>query len=156
VGDFDGIESAETSGRLPNIVPGRYVFEIQALKMIRSRTKGSMFIAEFRVAEALGTNANEVGSLCSWIVKMSLDNAKGNIKGFVAALLNEPNTNVTSAMCEDLVAPDQIARGRKIRGDASVIKTKAGNDFTLVMFSPFESAPVEAPVPAAVPSSKKK
>lgn len=135
--EFAGIETAEVSGKLPNLRAGTYLFQIDAVKMVKSRSKGAFFVVEVTILEAQGEGANEVGSRASWMVKMSLDNALGNIKGFVAALTNEPLTAVTSSLCDELVAEDQPAKGERVRAHAFIIKTKSGNDFTKVDFSHF-------------------
>lgn len=146
--DFDGIEVAQSSAKLPNILPGTYVFEVEALKLVTTRSKGKMFIAEFKVADA-SSGGNPVGTKCSNVIKMSLDSALGNIKGIAAAVLSEPEKTITGQTVDQLVSDANPAKGVKVRATASMIKTKAGTDFTLVSYAPFEGAAAATPPPQA-------
>lgn len=147
---FAGIENAKTSERLPNIRPGLYTLQVQALKAFTSRAKGPMFVAEFSVLESSGPDANAPGSSASHIIKMSLDSALGNIQGLMAAVLNVPTEKVTESICDEAVSAkgSELVKGAKVRAEATVVKTKAGGDFTRVRYRPFE-APAQAPKAAA-------
>lgn len=141
--DFDGIESAVVSQKLPPIRPGTYVLEVLALKKVMSRTKGKLFIAEYKVTEAQGEMANPVGTSCSHIIKMSLDNALGNIKALTAAIVGEPVATVTGKMCDALVSEKNPARGKRVRAQGGEITTRAGKPFTLVVYEPFATTPTK-------------
>lgn len=133
---MDGFDDAKVFEKLPHINPGNYLLEVEALKITPSRNKGPMFIAEFKVIEADGPGANPPGTQCSDVIKMSMDSALGNIKGLVAALINEPSTAISQAMAEKLIAPENPAKGEKVRLEAFLTKTKAGADFTAKKYSP--------------------
>lgn len=135
--DFDGIENASVSQKLPPLQPGTYTLEAEAFKMITSRTKGKLFIAEYKVLEAQGPNTNPVGSRCSHIIKMSLENALGNVKALTAAVVGEPEEAVTTKMCDALVSDKQPGKGKRVRAQAGSITTRAGKPFTLVNYSKF-------------------
>lgn len=137
--DFSGIENATSTARLPAIRPGLYTMEVLSFKIVNSRAKGKMFIGEFKVLEAAGANSNEVGTTCSQVIKMSLDSALGNIKSVAAAVSGEPEKNITAQMCDALVSDKNPAKGVKVKAEASLTKTKAGNDFTLVKWSAVEA-----------------
>lgn len=139
MGDFDGIENAYTSEKLPPIRPGRYLLEVKRLKMFNARDKRRFFLADLQVLESSGANANEVGSLASWMVKMGTDLSLGNVKGFAAALLGEPEAKISTENCNELVAEDNPAAGERVRADAFIIQTKAGKDFTKLKFTPAET-----------------
>lgn len=136
--DFAGIEDAQSSPKLAPIRKGLYLLEILALKKVQSRSKGKMFIGEFKVHESAGEGANEVGSSTSHVIKMSLDSALGNIKNLAAAAVSEPESNVTSAMLDKMVSDNQPAKGVKVRAEAIEITTRAGNPFTLVKYTSYE------------------
>lgn len=138
--DFSGIENASSTTRLPNFRPGVYTLEVQAFKLVNSRSKGKMFIGEFKVLESSGSQANEVGTSVSQVIKMSLDSALGNIKTIAAAVSGEPEKNITAAMCEALVGDKNPAKGVKVKAEASLTKTKAGNDFVLIKYAPVDAA----------------
>lgn len=99
-----------------------------------------MFIGEFKVLESSGSQANEVGTSVSQVIKMSLDSALGNIKTIAAAVSGEPEKNITAAMCEALVGDKNPAKGVKVKAEASLTKTKAGNDFVLIKYAPVDAA----------------
>lgn len=134
--EFSGIENASSTARLANLRPGVYVLEAQAFKLVNSRAKGKMFISEWKVIEASGSEANEVGTSASQVIKMSLDSALGNIKAIVAAVSGESEKNITSAMCDAIVSEKNPAKGVKVRAEATLTKTRAGTDFTLIKWAP--------------------
>lgn len=136
--DFSGIENAQVTARLPNLRPGVYTLEVQAFKLVNSRSKGKMFVGEFKVLESAG-GGNEVGTTASQVIKMSLDSALGNIKSIAAAVSGEPERSITAQMCDALVSEKNPARGTKVRAEASLTKTRAGNDFTLIKWSAYDT-----------------
>lgn len=146
--EFEGIEQAQVSQKLPNVQPGQYVFEVEALKIVATRTKGKMFIAEFKVVESTGALANAPGTKCSNVIKMSLESALGNIKGIAAAVLDEPEKMITSKTVDGLVSEANPAKGTKVRADASTITTRAGNPFTLLKFSAYSGTSTATAPPA--------
>ena len=77
------------------------------------------------------------GSVISWLVNMEQPSALGNVKGFAMALLPDtPEDDLDESAMEQLVGPDQPAAGIRVKADAVNIKTRAGNDFTKVNWSP--------------------
>lgn len=159
---FTGIENAKTSEKLPNITPGKYLLEVDAIKAFTTRSKGPAFVAEFKVVESEGEGANPVGTRCSFYVKLSLDSALGNIKGLAAALQDIDTKSVTQAMVDKITTTDQNPKpspaiGTKVYADAFVIKTKEKKDFTLVQFSPYRNvSATAAPVSGETSSTKAK
>jgi hypothetical protein len=143
---FAGIEQAKVTEKLPYINPGRYLFEVEAIKVIASRNKGDMFVAEYLVLESDGEGANAVGSRTSHVMKLSADSTLGNIKGLVAALVGKPADQVTSAMADELVAADNPAKGFKVRAEAFSTTTKAGDPFTAIRYTN-ASKTEESPLP---------
>lgn len=148
---FAGIEQARTSDKLPYIQPGNYLLEVESIKLVDSRTKGAIFCAEFKVLDAKGEGANPIGSRCSHLIVINgNDSALGNIKSFVQALTGD--TNITKAMVDALVGPENPAAGETVRAEAFLTKTKRGTDFTRVSYSPAESAAAPAPAAEAKPT----
>lgn len=147
MGYFDGIESAQVLEKLPNLAPNcSYVLEVITNKVIKSRSKGLMAISEFEVKEAKGEGANAPGTKASVVVKLSLDSALGNIKGYISGLLDEDAKNITSDMVDKIYSPENPAKGNTVRCYTSLTETKEGNPFTLHRFSPYTTS---TPVPAA-------
>jgi hypothetical protein len=136
---FVGIENANPTEKLPHLRPGVYVLEVKALKYIPNSRKGALSIAEFEVVEAQGEGANEPGTSASHVIKMSLESALGNVRGLVAAVSNTPVKSVSRKDCVEAFGADNPAKGVKVDAEAFVTKTKAGTDFTLISYAPYES-----------------
>jgi hypothetical protein len=149
--DFAGIENAKTSEKNAHLAPGcSFVLEVMANKKFKSRKGETWFAAEFSILEASGPDANPVGSVASYLVKMTgNDSALGNIKGYVAALINEPPTKVDAKMCEELVGVENPGQGTKVRVTTVATKTGKGGDFTLHKFSPYIESASSTVIPAA-------
>lgn len=149
--DFAGIETAKTSDRLPNLAPGcSYTLKVKSNKKFKSRKGETFFAAEFTILDAVGPNANSIGTDASWLVKMTgNDSALGNIKGYVAALIKEPVTKVTAAMCDELVADSNPAAGNTVRVTTLLVPTKKGTDFTIHSYSPDTGASTATAIPVA-------
>lgn len=146
---FEGIEKAQSTQKLPHIKPGKYVFEVLALKWIPNSRKGALSVGEFKVIEAIGEESNEVGTSCSHVIKMSLDSALGNVKSLVAAISGKAEADVTAKDAQDAFATTNPAAGVRVNVEAFVTKTKAGTDFTLVTYQPYSTSATPAPVAGA-------
>ncbi len=111
-------------------LPGKYLVQIDACKLITSRKKELLFIVE---ADNLESNNPQrpVGQRCSWIVKVGSDAGPGNIKQFIAAVCNEKVDEITEEVADLVVDEKQNPlNGRLVYLDAVIIQTKAGADFT--------------------------
>ncbi len=147
MGSYDGIEEVSAPvNRLPFIRPGRYTLEVTAIKEQKSvKSSKKWFIVEYLVKAAAGTGANEVGTECVHMIQLGLETSLGNVKGFVAALLDEPSTSVKGKEVQALVdSQGKDAIGTLVTASAQNIKTKSGADFTKVQYSPSHSAPVSS------------
>lgn len=111
-------------------LPGKYLVQIDACKVITSRKKELLFIAEGDNLES-NNEQRPVGQRCSWIVKISSDAGPGNIKSFIAALYGERPESITEEVADMIVDEKQNpANGRLVQLDVVIIKTKAGTDFS--------------------------
>ncbi len=138
MGLFKGIEKEKASGGGNYLTPGNYTLEVSEVKTFSSQQrKGRMyFCAEFAV---LSTTSPDFapGDQVSWLVNMDQPSSLGNIKGFATALSNDMSEDdVTEEAMEHLISSENPASGTRIKANAYVIKTKAGNDFTKVSWSP--------------------
>lgn len=134
---FVGVENAKTSEKLPYFEPGRYLLQVEQIKVFDSRSKGPMFVAEYTILENEGEGSNEKSSRAAHLIKLrGNDSALGNVKGLVGALTGEGPGKVTQAMCDKLVAPDNPAKGAKVKAFVYVTKTREGNDFTMIQYEP--------------------
>jgi hypothetical protein len=139
---FAGItkESATRSGRY--IQPGRHILTVREIKLFESSQKKGrwFFCVEADVDEyvpEVESPTYSTGSVVSWLVNMEQPSALGNVKGFAMALLPDtPEEDLDETAMEQLVGPEQPAAGIRVVADAVNIKTRAGNDFTKVNWSP--------------------
>jgi hypothetical protein len=103
---------------------------VDSLKMIQSRKGDDLFIAEFDIVQS-EVDTRRPGTRMSWVANLSKhDAAPGNVKLFLATLMDVPLDQVDSDGAKFACSTDNPCRGRLIRLEASTIKTKAGGDFT--------------------------
>ena len=159
---FAGIENVEVFGGSQNMRAGDHVVKINQIITHQSRAKSGVvyMIAEVEVIESIGgraTTAKEVGDpilsiphaageTLSWLVDLTQDMGKSNARGFGLAVAKamakrdglDPSPirikAITIPVMEELVSPEQPARGVTLRADAFMILTRAGNDFTRVIW----------------------
>lgn len=158
---FSGIDKAEVYGSGANIRPGDHRFRVVELVTHRSRKKSGIvyFVAELEVLESVGgrptsakelpegqkhplSEAHRVGETVSWVVDMSQASALSNVKGFALALAPDASegditeeTMLALINNDAKVGPVQPAAGIEIRGDAFMVLTGKGNDFTKIRWS---------------------
>lgn len=133
---FDDIEGAQArqSGVYP--VAGVYpVLFVDVLKMIKSRQDDTIFIAEFDIVKS-EVEARPAGTRMSWAVNFRHDAAPGNVKAFLAALMNVEPEKIDKDGAKMAVSSKNPCHGRLIRLEASMTKTKRGNDFTICDWRP--------------------
>jgi len=138
---FRGIKGAQVTGGGAYILPGKHLLEVQACKLIESTKQNTdMFVAEFEVVES--TNDEMVpGTHRSWVVNFAHKPALGNIKGFLAAAFQCPDSEIDEEVCFGAVAvpekgEDHMMAGIKVRCEANTIQTKSGNPFTKCTYFP--------------------
>ena len=143
---FEGIEEAQVGQGGVYFLPGKYVAKILKCITLKSRKREDLFIVECEVVES-DVPERKPGTRASWIVNFKQDAALGNIKGFIAAANGiNPGTEdlvreeVDSEVCEYSVSPENPLAGILIRLVAVNKKTRAGGDFTLHLWEPYEPA----------------
>lgn len=115
------IAAAKASKAGNYIKPGKYVFEIQ--KLIADKMRGgNMFVVEMTVVSAQQTDPayspNVVGSSVSYVVNMDKDSGMGNVKSFIMAVLDVPETEVTAEAVVELLGPSEPLRFARIADEA--------------------------------------
>ena len=134
MGIFDAISEATVYGGGRYITPGKYDLVVKELKTFESTKDPGRhyFAAELEVADTNSDDYRE-GDVVTWLVDLSKSPAMNNILQFALALSPE-NTkeDISPSVMEELVSPGQPAKGIKMRADAFITKTRAGNDFTKV------------------------
>jgi hypothetical protein len=133
---FDKIANAEVSKRGVYPVPGAYpMLYVDVLKLITSRNDDLLFIAEFDIIDSNVTERPS-GTRMSWSANLKHDPAPGNIKAFIAAVMDRPPEEVTSQAASMACSDKNPCHGRLVRLEASITTTKAGNAFTVCDFHP--------------------
>jgi hypothetical protein len=120
------------------LLPGKYALECRANKSSKTRDGREFFVAEFSILES--SNAERpVGTAVSFMVMLdkNLETALGNIKGYVAGLFGIPEAEVDEAGVEQLITAENPGQGMKVRAIATNIKTRAGKDFTKVIWEAY-------------------
>lgn len=133
MGDFDGIEEAQSTKTSNYILAGDYpVLFINALKKIRSQRNGAkLFIAEIDILKSL-VDSRPAGTDMSWIVNLTKHGktALGNVKGLLAALLDVDENEVDAKTADLAVSAENPFHGRLVRCSAVEITTSDGAPFT--------------------------
>ena len=163
MGIFSGIKDAQVSSGGVYFIPGLYPeVEIEACKMIFTRKKEELFVAECKI---IASDVPERGpdmhaSFTANVTKH--DAALGNIKGFMAAGFNCSQDEITEAVAEEVVSERQPLAGVRLRLEAVNTKTRDGGDFTKHVWSQVGDttrAPADekaAAPPAAPPAAAQK
>ena len=146
MGIFQGIRDARMTAGGVYFLPGEYIVLVQKVFLQESRKREVLFIAECLIQASSNPERRE-GQRCSWVVKMSQDAAMGNIKRFLAACCGiEPsmeavvNEEITEELAEVAVSDGNPLAGTIVGLQATNIKTREGNDFTLHEWQPVSEA----------------
>ncbi len=113
------------------VLPGVYQFRVDACKHIKIRSGAEAFVVELTVLES-NNPERAVGSQCSWMVTLDKEPALGNVKQFVTAATEFPDSAINEEAILLIVGEKNPLKGTILRCSANVIKTKAGRDFTKV------------------------
>lgn len=145
MGLFDGIENAKPTEGGVFLREGVYEeIEILGIKVGRTRKGRDFFVVEGKILKATGPQANPVGSQASWMEMLDRDNALGSVRAFVAALCGCELDEVDEKAVSALVSKDQPGVGGVIKAEASMVKTRAGGDFTKVRWTHVKPPPALA------------
>lgn len=128
---FFRIEGSE--GRQGGVYPLAGVYPmlyIDILKMIRSRKNEDVFVAEFDILQS-DVGERPAGTRMSWPVNFRHDASPGNVKAFLAAVMNVPQEQVDGRGAQYACGEKNPCHGRLIRLEATMTTTKSGNPFTL-------------------------
>lgn len=129
MGMFKGVESARVPEGGVYFQPGVYLAKVLACKGFSNRRQIGTFVVECELLESSEPSL-PAGSLVSQVITLDKESALGNIKGFIAAAMNDRAENVTEEMCDMVASAGNPLKGTVLRVSASNIKTKAGKDFT--------------------------
>lgn len=141
MGLFAKIKEAKSNSGGVYFLPGTYELECVAVKTGKTREGDRpFFVAEFTILSSSNPE-RPVGTSVSYMVMLDkyLETALGNVKQCVAALFNVAEVDVDEAGVEEAIGPSNPAKGAKVKASATNIKTKKGDDFTKVVFTPIEA-----------------
>jgi len=130
IGNSDG----RTGGVYP--LPGIYpILFVDVIKMIVSRKKDNVFIAEFDILQS-DVPERPAGSRMAWAANFRHDATAGSVKAFLAAVMNCDQSEVDAEGSRLACSDKNPCHGRLIRLEATQTKTKSNNDFTLCAWRP--------------------
>lgn len=124
--------------------PGTYEVEIERVSIINTRATGQQFCVSAKVLKAEGEKATQVGSTASTMVKVGSDMFLSNTKQFYQAAFSEAfekamkEDEITEELAEMGVSEKNPLGGTVLKLVAVNIKTKAGKDFTKLVWSPIK------------------
>ncbi len=141
MGIFDGIEhvAAEgTSSSRQYFEPGNYLVTIDSVFIHERRLGGGkLFIVETTIDESDNPNI-KAGAQRNWVQSFALPSALPRIKSFIGAArglcpkrqLKEINEQVTSAVCNQSIGPENPLRGKQLKLRCMNKLTRSGKEFT--------------------------
>jgi hypothetical protein len=128
-------------------LPGRYLVEIDTVKLFESRKGKDLFIVVGKNIES-DNEERPIGSKPSWVVSLDQDAAPGNIKGFFAAVLGVNHTDLGDDDWQKVWSratdEDNPLCGFVAKLECVMIKTRAGNDFTKHTWTAHDELPENA------------
>lgn len=156
---FAGVETAEIGFKRLPYLEGHpqgftYLVEVLEIKFQAGRNGDFVFLeveiiqSSYNQANPETLAANQPGTRASIGLKKN-DSFASNMKELVIALTppdaqgnwRPDNDMVTQAECDELVSEAQPAKGRLLKITATVVKTRAGGDFTRPNFYPAVKMP---------------
>jgi hypothetical protein len=124
--------------------PGLYLCSIAKVKVDRAQAGFPYFLVEFECIESSHDDIRP-GMRVSWMATLKNETFKAtfwaNVKGAVLAAIQtqRPGTtanDITDAVLAQVCSEAQPLTGIRVRAQASDIRTRTGNPFTKVVFSP--------------------
>jgi hypothetical protein len=141
----DGFNQAEAGGGgIYFKAPGLYLCSISKVKVDRAQAGFPYFLMEFDCLESSHPDIRP-GMRVAWMATLKNDTFKAtfwsNVKQAVLAAVQNQQPSATGAQITDAViasvcSEQQPLTGIRLRAQASDIRTRAGQPFTKVVFSP--------------------
>lgn len=125
---FEAVANATVNERTSYFDPGVYpLLYLDCLKMITSRKGDALFIAEFDILES-NVSTRPKGTRGAWTPNFRHEPTAGNVRGFMAILMNVPPEEVTADSLKFACSEKNPAHGRLIRLEATLLtQDKDGN-----------------------------
>lgn len=134
---FDKIENAKATEGGNWVRPGRYQAELGAIKMVTNRKNQDLMAIESTITAVIdnaGGVGHRVGEEIVHFLKVELDSFLGNAKQFISAALGVHADAIGAEQADTVVSDEQPLAGIIVEFTATTIKTKAGTDWTKVMY----------------------
>lgn len=167
MGRWSGIKDTRAPGDGDYFSPGVYpLLRVRSTSVFQSQQKKNVefFLLEAEVLEEPKYSEDDLeihrymrekdpkngkrfhaGDTISWMVNLSHDSAQSNCKGLAQALL--PGQDITEKEMVEL--ENNAAEGMHFKAVARLVKTRAGDDFTKVIFASADEHPAEEPAKPA-------
>lgn len=137
---FDAIVKAPVYGSGNYFEEGQYRLTLEEVKMVDSQRKqGTKYlIVACRIDETTAPNL-KAGDSVTWRVDMTQASGPSNCKQFAVAVGKSmyegfSEDHVTSDFLQSIISEESEAKGVTIDAEALTIKTRAGNDFTKLIW----------------------
>jgi hypothetical protein len=137
---FDQIVKAPVYGSGNYFEEGTYRLSLEEVKMVDSQRKqGTKYlIVACRIEETTAPNL-KAGDSVTWRVDMTQASGPSNCKQFAVAVGQSmyegfSEDHVNKEFLESVISDNSEAKGVVIDAEALTIKTRAGNDFTKVIW----------------------
>ncbi len=138
---FDGIESAKVSGAGNWVRPGKYTAEIVATRLTKKFT-GEQFLAiEMKIASVIQADdeGHKAGEDITHLLKVANPSFLGNFKQFASIALGCDADEVGKAEADRIASDEQPLAGIVVAFTARQVPTKAGGQYTKVLYAEAES-----------------
>ena len=142
-GLFRGMKDARPSTDAQYFVPGDYICRVDKCKITKNRKQENIAVFEFTVVHVFDcpTGAIRVGSVCSYVVNEKSDYFCGDIKAFIATMMETSADLVDDVMAEKIFQDEQPLSGFLVHVAAvSRPNQKTGIPYTKTSFRSYVSA----------------
>ena len=140
MGNFSGVGNARSSKGGVYFLPGNYLTRIEKVSQGTSRNNIDFLVVEAEILES-DNPERKPGTVCSWLLMADKDAFLGNVNHFASAAFGIDESEVDEAGCEMMCGEENPVRGTLLRVQATNIKTRAGKDFTKLVWR--ASTPVD-------------
>jgi len=130
---FSGVENAKANVGGNYVKPCDMIARIDRVKQDDSRSNGSFIANEMTVLHVF-EGEHEVGENVTHMLMQKFDSFLNNWKKLVIGITSCPDSEVTEEASNKIVSEDQPLSGIVVRVKAHNIKTRKGEDFTIVNY----------------------
>lgn len=138
MGYFDKVEQTRSSKGGVFITPGRYVLDVNAIKIVENHEGRDFCAVELIVVES-NVADRPPGLVVSWVQEMKNSMFLPNFKSFLMALFNRSEEDIDKELCEMVSDERQAAAGWRVACEAvSTLTKKEKKPFTKLNWTSVE------------------